>query len=128
VILATAPDSKSIAALVDRLGPNGKLVIVGRAPEPLVITPLTLNLAHRSIQGWSSGTTKETQDTLQFSALTGIRPMTQKYPLEKAADAYDQMIRRRAGFRSVDDELTNQGLLMLFVRQKISAINGVARI
>jgi D-arabinose 1-dehydrogenase-like Zn-dependent alcohol dehydrogenase len=86
LILATAPDSKSISALVDGLGPNGKPVIVGAAPQPLAITPLQLIMARRSIQG-ASGAAKDTEDTLQFSALTGIRPMIQQYRLEKAADA-----------------------------------------
>ena len=101
VILATAPDSKSISALVDGLAPNSKLVIVGATPEPLTITPLQLIGARRSIQGWPSGTAKDSEDTLRFSALTGVRPMIECYPLEKAAEAYDQMISGRARFRAV---------------------------
>jgi D-arabinose 1-dehydrogenase-like Zn-dependent alcohol dehydrogenase len=101
VILATAPDAKSIAALVDGLAPGGKLVIVGVAPEPLSISPLQLILARRSIQGWPSGSAKDSEDALQFSALTGVRPMIERYPLARAADAYDQMISGRARFRVV---------------------------
>ncbi len=101
VILATAPDSKSISAVVDGLAANGKLVIVGASPEPLTITPLQLIGARRSIQGWPSGTAKDSEDTMQFSALTGVRPMIERYPLEKAAEAYDQMISGRARFRVV---------------------------
>jgi D-arabinose 1-dehydrogenase-like Zn-dependent alcohol dehydrogenase len=101
VILATAPDSKSISALVDGLAPNGKLVIVGASPEPLTITPLQLIGARRSIQGWPSGSAKDSEDTMQFSALTGVRPMIERYPLERAAEAYDQMISGRARFRVV---------------------------
>ncbi len=101
MILATAPDAKSISALVEGLAPGGKLVIVGVAPEPLSISPLQIILSRRSIQGWPSGTAKDSEDTLQFSALTGVRPMIERYPLGKAADAYDQMISGRARFRVV---------------------------
>ena len=101
VILATAPDAKSISALIDGLAPGGKLVIVGAAPEPLSVSPLQIIMARRSIQGWPSGTAKDSEDTLQFSALTGVRPMIERYPLGKAADAYDQMISGRARFRVV---------------------------
>ena len=101
MILTTAPDAKSISALVDGLAPGGKLVIVGVAPEPLSISPLQIILARRSIQGWPSGTAKDSEDTLQFSALTGVRPMIERYPLAKAADAYEQMISGRARFRVV---------------------------
>lgn len=101
VILATAPDAKSISALIDALAPGGKLVVVGVPPEPLSINPPQLILARRSIQGWPSGTAKDSEDTLQFSALTGVRPMTERYPMENAAEAYDQMISGRARFRVV---------------------------
>ena len=101
VILATAPDAKSISALIDGLAPGGKLVIVGAAPDPLSVSPLQIILSRRSIQGWPSGTAKDSEDALQFSALTGVRPMIERYPLEKAAEAYDQMISGRARFRAV---------------------------
>jgi alcohol dehydrogenase/propanol-preferring alcohol dehydrogenase len=101
VILATAPDSKSITALVDGLAPNGRMVMIGAASEPLAVTALQLILARRSIQGWPSGTAKDSEDTLEFSALTGVRPMIERYPLEKVAEAYDQMISGRARFRVV---------------------------
>jgi D-arabinose 1-dehydrogenase-like Zn-dependent alcohol dehydrogenase len=101
VILATAPDSKSISALVEGLGPNGQLLVVGASLEPLTIFPLQIIPNRRDVQGWSSGTAKDSEDTLRFSALTGIRPMIERYPLEKAADAYDQMISGRARFRVV---------------------------
>jgi D-arabinose 1-dehydrogenase-like Zn-dependent alcohol dehydrogenase len=101
VILATAPDAKSISALIEGLAPGGKLVIVGAAPEPLSVSPLQIILARRSIQGWPSGTARDSEDTLQFSAMTGVRPMIERYPLEDAADAYGQMISGRARFRVV---------------------------
>ena len=101
VILATAPDSKAISALVDGLGPDGKLVIVGAGLEPLSITPLQLIFTRRTVRGWPSGTAKDSEDTLQFSSLSGVRPMIERYPIEKVAEAYDQMISGRARFRVV---------------------------
>ena len=101
VILATAPDSRAISALVDGLGPDGKLVIVGAGLEPLGITPLQLIFTRRTVRGWPSGTAKDSEDTLQFSSLSGVRPMIERYPLEKVAEAYDQMISGRARFRVV---------------------------
>jgi D-arabinose 1-dehydrogenase-like Zn-dependent alcohol dehydrogenase len=101
VILATAPDSKSISALIDGLAGNGKLMIVGASTESLTVTPLQLIAGRKSIQGWPSGTAKDSEETLRFSALTEVRPMIERYPLEKAAEAYEQMISGRARFRVV---------------------------
>jgi D-arabinose 1-dehydrogenase-like Zn-dependent alcohol dehydrogenase len=101
LILATAPDSRSTSALVDGLAGNGKLLIVGAGMESLNVTPLQLIGGRKTIQGWPSGTAKDSEDTLRFSSLTGVRPMIERYPLEKAADAYDQMISGRARFRVV---------------------------
>jgi D-arabinose 1-dehydrogenase-like Zn-dependent alcohol dehydrogenase len=74
---------------------------VGAGPEALTATPAQLLFGRKSIQGWPSGTAKDSEDTLQFSSLTGVRPMIERYPLEKAAEAYDQMISGRARFRVV---------------------------
>jgi D-arabinose 1-dehydrogenase-like Zn-dependent alcohol dehydrogenase len=101
VILATAPDSKSISALVDGLGPSGKLLVIGADQNPLTITPLQLIGPRRSILGWPSGTAKDSEDTMQFSALTGVRPMIERFPLQKAAEAYERMISGKARFRVV---------------------------
>ena len=101
VVLATAPDSKSISNLVDGLAPAGKLVLVGVGPDPLNITPLQLILTRRAVQGWPSGTSKDSEDTLLFSALSGVRPMIERYPLEKAAEGYAQMMNGKARFRVV---------------------------
>jgi len=101
VILATAPDSKSMSAVVNGLSNNGKLVVVGASPEPITVTPIQLIMGRKSIQGWASGTAKDSEDTMQFSALTGVRPMIERYPLEKAAEAYQQMIAGKARFRVV---------------------------
>lgn len=101
LILATAPDSKAISDLVNGLGPNGKLVVIGASPEPLSISPLQLIAGSRKVAGWSSGTAQDSEDTMEFSALTGVRPMIEKYPLDKANEAYEQMLSGRARFRVV---------------------------
>jgi D-arabinose 1-dehydrogenase-like Zn-dependent alcohol dehydrogenase len=101
VVLATAPDSKSMSELVDGLGPNGTLVIVGADQQSLTVTPIQLIFGNKTVRGWASGTARDSQDTLEFSSLSGVRPMIERYPLEKAAEAYDQMISGRARFRVV---------------------------
>jgi D-arabinose 1-dehydrogenase-like Zn-dependent alcohol dehydrogenase len=101
IVLATAPDSKSMSALIDGLGPNGTLMVVGAGFESLTVTPIQLISGSKSIRGWASGTARDSQDTLEFSALSGVRPMIERYPLEKAAEAYNQMISGRARFRVV---------------------------
>lgn len=101
VILATAPDSKSMSAVFNGLAPNGILLVVGASMEPLAVSPMQLIGGRRSIHGWASGTAKDSEDTMQFSTLTGVRPMIEKYPLERAAEAYEQMISGRARFRVV---------------------------
>lgn len=101
VILATAPDAKSMSAVVEGLGVDGKLLVVGASTEPLTVTPLQLIHNRRTIQGWPSGTAKDSEDTMRFSALTGVRPMIERFPLEKAAEAYERMITGKARFRVV---------------------------
>jgi len=101
VILATAPDSKSITAMVDGLAPSGKLLVIGAAPEPLAISPLQLILGRKTVQGWPSGTAMDSEETLAFSAQTGVRPMIERYPLEKAAEGFEQMMSGRVRFRGV---------------------------
>ncbi|MGH9499209.1 MAG: zinc-binding dehydrogenase [Terriglobales bacterium] len=101
VVLATAPDSKAIAALIDGVATGGKLLVIGVGAEPLSFTPLQLVIPRRSVQGWPSGTAKDSEDTLNFSVLSGVRPMIERYPLEKAAEGYEQMMSGRARFRVV---------------------------
>ena len=101
VVLATAPDSKSMSALVDGLGPNGTLLVVGAGADPLTVSPLQLIPGKRSLKGWASGTAKDSEDTLQFSSLSGVRPMIEHYPLGKAAEAFQQMLSGKARFRVV---------------------------
>jgi len=101
IILSTAPDSKAMSALVNGLASNGKLVVVGAGPDPLAVTPVQLIIGSKALQGWASGIATDSEDTMQFSALSGVRPMIEKYPLEKAAEAYEQMISGKARFRVV---------------------------
>lgn len=101
VILATAPNSKAMSELIDGLGPNGKLMVIGAAFEPIEVTPVQLINGSRSIQGWASGTPADSEDTLRFAELTGVRPMIETYPLEKAAEAYARMMSGKAEFRVV---------------------------
>ena len=101
VILATAPSSKAMSELFDGLGPNGKLMVIGVAFDPLEVTPVQLVTGSRTIQGWASGTTADEEDTLHFAELTGVRPMIETYPLEKAAEGYARMMSGNAQFRVV---------------------------
>ena len=101
VILATAPDSKSMSALFNGLAVNGKFLVVGASADPINIAPFQLIPGSKALNGWASGIATDSEDTMQFSAQSGVRPMIEKYPLEKAADAYEQMISGRARFRVV---------------------------
>jgi len=101
IILATAPDSKAMSSLFNGLSRNGKLIVVGAGSDPLAISPIQLIGGRTTIQGWASGIAPDSEDTMRFSALSGVRPMIEKYPLEKASEAYDQMISGRARFRVV---------------------------
>ena len=101
VILATAPSSKAMSELVDGLGPNGKLIVVGATFDPIEVTPIQLITGSRTIQGWSTGTPADSEDTLHFAKLSGVRPMIETYPLEKAAEAYARMLSGKAQFRVV---------------------------
>jgi D-arabinose 1-dehydrogenase-like Zn-dependent alcohol dehydrogenase len=101
VILATAPDGKSMSALIDGLGTGGKMVVVGASTDPIEVAPLQLIPGRKSIQGWPSGTASDSEDTLRFAQLTGVRPMIEKYPLAKAAEAYARMMSGHAEFRVV---------------------------
>ena len=101
VILATAPSSKAMSEVIDGLAPNGKLMVVGATTDPIEVTPVQLISGSRAIQGWASGTPADAEDTLRFAELTGVRPMIETYPLEKAAEAYARMMSGNAQFRVV---------------------------
>lgn len=101
VILATAPSSKSMTELFNGLGPNGKFIVVGASLEPIEVTPLQLIQGERSLRGWASGIPTDSEDALKFAELTGVRPMIETYPLEKAGEAYARMLSGKAEFRVV---------------------------
>jgi len=101
VILATAPSSKAMSALVDGLGNNGRLVVVGAATDPIEATPIQLIFGRKSIQGWSAGIPTDSEDTLRFAESTGVRPMIETYPLARVNEAFARMMSGKAEFRVV---------------------------
>ncbi len=101
IILSTVTNYKAIDAIFEGLGTNGKLVVVGITPHSISVSPLWIISARRSVAGWPSGTSIESQDTMAFSALTGVHSMNQTFPLEKADEAYDLMMSGQARFRVV---------------------------
>jgi D-arabinose 1-dehydrogenase-like Zn-dependent alcohol dehydrogenase len=101
VILATAPSSKAMSELINGLGANGKLMVIGATFDPIEVAPAQLIMGSKSIEGWASGTPADSEDTLLFAELSGVRPMIETYPLEKAAEAYARMLSGNAQFRVV---------------------------
>lgn len=101
VILATAPNSKAMSELIGGLGPNGKLIVIGATFDAIEVAPVQLIVGSKSIQGWAAGTAADSEDTLHFAELSGVRPMIETYPLEKAAEAYARMMSGKAQFRVV---------------------------
>jgi D-arabinose 1-dehydrogenase-like Zn-dependent alcohol dehydrogenase len=101
VILATAPSGKAISALIEGLAPSGKVVIPAAPPDPLSVSVTPLIMGRRSIAAVYSGTARDSQDTLEFSALAGVHPMIEKYPLSRVVEAYEQMESGRVRFRVV---------------------------
>ena len=101
VILATATSPKAMSATIGGLGVDGKLIVVGASMEPIELPPLALIQQRRGVLGWPSGTSIDSEDTLAFSALAGIRPMIETMPLDRAAEAYERMMSGAARFRMV---------------------------
>lgn len=101
VILATAPSGKSMSALVGGLGVNGTMVVVGASMDPIEVAPNQLLFGKKGIQGWASGIPTDSEDTLRFAEMTGVRPMIEKYPLAKAAEGYTRMMSGKAQYRVV---------------------------
>lgn len=101
VIVATAPSGKAMSELIDGLGPNGKLVVIGADFSKIEVTPLQLITGVKSIQGWAAGIATDSEDTLRFAEMSGVRPMIETYPLAKAGEAYDRMMSGKAQFRVV---------------------------
>ena len=101
MILATVTSGKAMSAAVGGLGVDGKLIILGAAMDPLEVSALQLISGRKSIIGWPSGTAMDSQDTMLFSALAGVRSMNEVFPLERAAEAYERMMSGQARFRVV---------------------------
>ena len=101
VILATSPSAKAMTALVGGLGLEGRLLVVGASAEPIEISPIQLIVGMHSVQGWASGIATDSEDTMAFSALAGVRPMIETFPLERAPEAYARMTSGKARFRVV---------------------------
>jgi len=101
VIIATAPDSKAMAELIGGLGPNGKLLLIGVTSDPMEVAPAKLIRGSKTIEGWGGVTPADSDDTLRFAELRGVRAMIETYPLERAAEAYARMMTGNAEFRVV---------------------------
>ena len=101
VILATVTSGKAMSAVLGGLAVNGKLIVIGASDEPLGVNGNLMLMGRRSIMGWPSGTSIDSQDTLAFSVLTGVRAMSEVFPLERAAEAYEHMMSGKARFRAV---------------------------
>ena len=101
VILATAPNSEAMSSVVDGLGRDGRMMVVGATMDPIEVSPMQLIMGRKGVEGWPSGDATGSEDTLKFSALQGIAPKIETYPLEEANEAYDRMINNEARFRVV---------------------------
>jgi D-arabinose 1-dehydrogenase-like Zn-dependent alcohol dehydrogenase len=101
VILATAPSAKAISDVVGGLGVNGNLLIPAAPNDPLTVSAMPLLMGRRQISGWYSGTARDSQDTLQFSALSDVHPMIEKFPLSRVEEAYERMHSGQVRFRVV---------------------------
>ena len=101
VVLATATSNQAMADTLGGLGLNGKLIILGASFEPLPVNTMPMIGGRHSIAGWPSGSSIDSEDTLAFSAISGVRPMTEVYPLDRAPEAYERMMSNKARFRVV---------------------------
>ncbi len=101
VILATVPSGKAMSEILEGLAVNGKIVVIGASDELIQVPPNLFILGRRSLVGWPAGTSIDSQDTLSFSVLSGVRSMSEVFPLERAAEAYDKMMSGKARFRCV---------------------------
>jgi D-arabinose 1-dehydrogenase-like Zn-dependent alcohol dehydrogenase len=101
IILATATNADAMTSAIGGLAVSGKLIVLGAPSEPLQVSAFALIGGRRSVAGWPSGTSIDSQDTLNFSVLTGVRSMNEVFPFEKASEAYDRMMSGKARFRVV---------------------------
>ena len=100
-IVATAPSGKAMSSVVGGLAPNGTLLVIGATADPVEENSGFLLNGRRNIKGWYSGTSIDVEDTLAFSQLTGVASMNETFPLERALDAYDRMMKGAPRFRAV---------------------------
>jgi alcohol dehydrogenase/propanol-preferring alcohol dehydrogenase len=101
IILATATSSDAMAATLGGLSVDGRLIVLGADFKPMQLVTAALIGRRSGIYGWPSGSSIDSEDTMRFSAMTGVRPMTETFPLEKAAEAYERMMSNKARFRVV---------------------------
>jgi D-arabinose 1-dehydrogenase-like Zn-dependent alcohol dehydrogenase len=101
IILGTVPSGKAMGAVLGGLAVNGKLIMIGVSDEALEVPPTLFILGRRSVVGWPAGTSMDSQDTLSFSVLSGVRSMNEVFPLERAPEAYERMMSGKARFRAV---------------------------
>jgi len=101
VILATATSGKAMTPLIDGLGVDGTLIVLGASPEPIEVNSYHVIGDRRGVRGWPSGTSVDSEDTMRFSALTGVAAMIETFPLARAAEAYERMLSGKARFRVV---------------------------
>src|SRR5580704_9778822 len=100
-ILSTAPSGKAMASLIDGLGANGTMTVLGAGPDPIEVQTAQLIFGNKDLKGWASGIAPDSEDTLRFAAYTGVRPMIEKFPLDKVNEAYNRMTSGKAQFRVV---------------------------
>ncbi|MNS68796.1 alcohol dehydrogenase [compost metagenome] len=101
VILATANSGKAMSGALGGLGMNGRMVMLGWTEEPIAVSATQFIMRRNAVEGWPSGTAAQSQETLAFSALSGVRPMIEQYPLSRAAEAYERMKSGKARFKIV---------------------------
>jgi len=101
VILATAPSGKAMTALVNGLGRRGEMVVVGASTDPIEASPLQLITQTRRLEGWAGGAAADSEDTMNFCAVTGVRAMIETFPLDKASEGFDRMMSNKVRFRTV---------------------------
>jgi alcohol dehydrogenase/propanol-preferring alcohol dehydrogenase len=101
IILATVTNADAMTATLGGLALNGKLIILGVADKPIEVPPVQFIMGRNAVQGWPSGSSADSEDTLAFSALADVKPMIETYPIERAAEAYDRMMSGAARFRVV---------------------------
>ena len=101
VVLATVTHGPAMSATLGGLAPRCRLLVLGAADSAIEVSPLALIMARRAVEGWYSGTSIDAQETLNFSAQSGVQSMNESYPLDQAPAAFDRMLSGRARFRVV---------------------------